>query len=175
MSTERGQHGLDFGGGRSHGLERFRGLADPHFNIMVQKELGESFRFSSHISQINPRHLVTELSLCERAAWSRLRADKCFRRPRDGKMPNAENPRAWGSGGFRGWLYVLRDWERAVTFERQGGFAAFDFVGPNPAYRYVDEEGRPTVDELNKGAFSYRRMKLALGHLEVTSRPMREW
>ena len=27
----------------------------------------------------------------------------------------------------------------------------------------------------NKGAFSYRRMKLALGHLEVTSRPMREW
>ena len=67
------------------------------------------------------------------------------------------------------------DWERAVTFERQGGFAAFDFVGPNPAYRYVDEEGRPTVDELNKGAFSYRRMKLALGHLEVTSRPMREW
>ena len=114
-------------------------------------------------------------SLCERAAWSRLRADKCFRRPRDGKMPNAENPRAWGSGGFRGWLYVLRDWERAVTFERQGGFAAFDFVGPNPAYRYVDEEGRPTVDELNRGAFSYRRMKLALGHLEVTSRPMREW
>ena len=114
-------------------------------------------------------------SLCERAAWSRLRADKCFRRPRDGKMPNAENPRAWGSGGFRGWLYVLRDWERAVTFERQGGFAAFDFVGPNPAYRYVDEEGRPTVDELNKGAFSYRRMKLVLGHLEVTSRPMREW
>ena len=107
--------------------------------------------------------------------WSRLRADKCFRRPRDGKMPNAENPRAWGSGGFRGWLYVLRDWERAVTFERQGGFAAFDFVGPNPAYRYVDEEGLPTVDELNRGAFSYRRMKLALGHLEVTSRPMREW
>ena len=29
---------------------------------MVQKELGESCRFSSHISQINPRHLVTELS-----------------------------------------------------------------------------------------------------------------
>ena len=29
---------------------------------MVQEELGESFRFSSHISQINPRHLVTELS-----------------------------------------------------------------------------------------------------------------
>ena len=90
-------------------------------------------------------------------------------------MPNAENPRAWGSGGFRGWLYVLRDWERAVTFERQGGFSAFDFVGPNPAYRLVDEEGLPTVDELNRGAFSYRRMKLALGHLEVTSRPMREW
>ena len=114
-------------------------------------------------------------SLCERAAWSRLRADKCFRRPRDGKMPNAENPRAWGSGGFRGWLYVLRDWERAVTFERQGGFSAFDFVGPNPAYRLIDEDGLPTVDELNRGAFSYRRMKLALGHLEVTSRPMREW
>ena len=29
---------------------------------MVQEELGKSFRFSSHISQINPRHLVTELS-----------------------------------------------------------------------------------------------------------------
>ena len=61
-STERWQSCPDFGVGRSHGLERFRGLADPHFNIMVQKELGESFRFSSHISQINPRHLVTELS-----------------------------------------------------------------------------------------------------------------
>ena len=82
-------------------------------------------------------------------------------------MPNAENPRAWGSGGFRGWLYVLRDWERAVTFERQGGFAAFDLVRPG--------RDHATIDELNKGAFSYRRMKLALGHLEVTSRPMREW
>ena len=56
-----------------------------------------------------------------------------------------------------------------------GGFAAFDFVGPNPAYRYVDEEGRPTVDELNKGAFSYRRMKWALGHFEVTSRGILDW
>ena len=43
-------------------------------------------------------------SLCALAAWSRLRADKAFRRPQDGKMPNADNVQAWGSEGFRGWL-----------------------------------------------------------------------
>ena len=62
-----------------------------------------------------------------------------------------------------------------MRFERQGGFAAFDFVGPNPAYRLIDEEGLPTVDELNRGAFSYRRMKLALGHFEVTSDDILSW
>ena len=33
----------------------------------------------------------------------------------------------------------------------------------------------PSVDELNKGAFSYRRMKLALGHFEVTSDDILSW
>ena len=106
-------------------------------------------------------------SLCALAAWSRLRADKAFRRPQDGKMPNADNVQAWGSEGFRGWLYVLRDWERAVAFERQGGFAAFDLVRPG--------RDHATIDELNKGAFSYRRMKWALGHFEVTSRGILDW
>ena len=106
-------------------------------------------------------------SLCALAAWTRLRADKAFRRPQDGKMPNADNVQAWGSEGFRGWLYVLRDWERAVAFERQGGFAAFDVVRPG--------RDHATIDELNKGAFSYRRMKWALGHFEVTSRGILDW
>ena len=119
-------------------------------------------------------------SLCALAAWSRLRADKAFRRPQDGKMPSADNRQAWGSEGFRGWLYVLRDWERAVAFERQGGFAAFSLVRRGGALCYTEDSDDdsyhgPSDDELNKGAFSYRRMKLALGHLEVTSDDILSW
>ena len=99
------------------------------------------------------------LSLCDDAAHGRLLADKRFRDVRSGQMPESVNPYVWGRDGFPGWLHVLRDWEQALNFERRGGFNAFDL-----------SDKLEHIEEMNRGAQSFRRMKRILGHMRSTRR-----
>ena len=57
----------------------------------------------------------------------------------------------WGKGGFPGWLHVLRDWERAMYYERRGGYNAFT-LGVK----------LQNIEEMNLGARSLRKMKRVL-------------
>ena len=98
-------------------------------------------------------------SLCESAAYRRLRWDKGFRDARTGKMPESEDSSVWGRDGFPGWLHVLRDWEQALNFERRGGFNAFDL-----------SDKLEHIEEMNRGAQSFRKMKRILGHMRSTRR-----
>ena len=97
-------------------------------------------------------------SLCEDAACYRLRGDRRFRDARSGEMPRFDSS-VWGRDGFPGWVHVLRDWEQALNFERRGGFNAFD-LGDKLEH----------IEEMNRGAQSFRRMKRILGHMRSTRR-----
>ena len=111
--------------------------------------------------------------LCAQAAWRRLHANKGFRHVWTKKMPTEARARSWGSNGFPGWLRVLHDWEWALDFEGRGGFAAFDRMmrgsETNRAAYWAD------LDKLNKGAFSNRRTKMVLGHMEPRPGGIRSW
>jgi len=98
-------------------------------------------------------------SLCEEAAHTRLLADKRFRDARSGDMPDSDDSSVWGRGGFPGWMHVLRDWEQALNFERRGGFNAFDL-----------SDKLEHIEEMNRGAQSFRKMKRVLGHMRSTRR-----
>ena len=74
-------------------------------------------------------------------------------------MPEADDSSVWGRDGFPGWLHVLRDWEQALNFERRGGFNAFDL-----------SDKLEHIEEMNRGAQSFRRMKRILGHMRSTRR-----
>ena len=97
-------------------------------------------------------------SLCEAAAYRRLRADERFRDARSGEMPESDSS-VWARDGFPGWLHVLRDWEQALNFERRGGFNAFDL-----------SDKLEHIEEMNRGAQSFRKMKRVLGHMRSTRR-----
>ena len=73
-------------------------------------------------------------------------------------MPRFDSS-VWGRDGFPGWLHVLRDWEQALNFERRGGFNAFDL-----------SDKLEHIEEMNRGAQSFRRMKRILGHMRSTRR-----
>ena len=98
-------------------------------------------------------------SLCEDAAHRRLRADEGFRDAKSGEMPTPNSSRwdrdgfvsVWGRYGFPGWLLVLRDWERAMYYERRGGYNAFT-LGVK----------LQNIEEMNLGARSLRKMKRVL-------------
>ncbi len=102
---------------------------------------------------------VEDGSLCEDAAYRRLRADEGFRDAKSGMMPTPDSSvwdrdryvSVWGKGGFPGWLHVLRDWERAMYYERRGGYNAFT-LGVK----------LQNIEEMNLGARSLRKMKRAL-------------
>ena len=97
-------------------------------------------------------------SLCEDAACYRLRGDRRFRDARSGEMPRFDSS-VWGRDGFPGWMHVLRDWDQALNFERRGGFNAFDL-----------SDKLEHIEEMNRGAQSFRRMKRILGHMRSTRR-----
>ena len=100
-----------------------------------------------------------ERSLCEDAAYRRLRADEGFRDAKSGMMPTPDSSvwdrdryvSVWGRDGFPGWLRVLRDWERARYYERRGGYNAFT-LGVK----------LQNIEEMNLGARSLRKMKRVL-------------
>ena len=75
-------------------------------------------------------------------------------------------------------LADLHDWESAVKPAYAEHKVALGYgVGGRCGNQTVVAPSSNVVrgDGAASMAFSYRRMKLALGHLEVTSRPMREW
>ena len=102
---------------------------------------------------------VEDRSLCEDAAYRRLRADEGFRDAKSGMMPTPDSSvwdrdryvSVWGRDGFLGWLRVLRDWERAMYYERRGGYNAFT-LGVK----------LQNIEEMNLGARSLRKMKRVL-------------
>jgi len=102
---------------------------------------------------------VEDRSLCEDAAYRRLRADEGFRDAKSGMMPTPDSSvwdrdryvSVWGRDGFLGWLRVLRDWERAMYYERRGGYNAFT-LGVK----------LQNIEEMNLGARSLRKMRRAL-------------
>ena len=102
---------------------------------------------------------VEDRSLCEDAAYRRLRADEGFRDAKSGEMPTPNSSRwdrdgfvsVWGRYGFPGWLLILRDWERAMSYERRGGYNAFT-LGVK----------LQNIEEMNLGARSLRKMKRVL-------------
>ena len=102
---------------------------------------------------------VEDRSLCEDAAYRRLRADGGFRDAKSGMMPTPDSSvwdrdryvSVWGRDGFLGWLRVLRDWERAMYYERRGGYNAFT-LGVK----------LQNIEEMNLGARSLRKMKRVL-------------
>ena len=108
-------------------------------------------------SRLLPEH---RRSLCEAAAYRRLRNGfrDAIGAVRTAKMLES-NSSVWGRDGFPGWLHVLRDWEQALNFERRGGFNAFDL-----------SDKLEHIEEMNRGAQSFRRMKRVLGHMRSTRR-----
>ena len=108
-------------------------------------------------SRLLPEH---RRSLCEAAAYRRLRNGfrDAIGAVRTAKMLES-NSSVWGRDGFPGWLHVLRDWEQALNFERRGGFNAFDL-----------SDKLEHIEEMNRGAQSFRRMKRILGHMRSTRR-----